>query len=407
MLPFFRGMINIRCRRRNGAVCLPAVHGLYLVMDAESKKQIGNGQQMMDRQAIARQVIRNCDVSDARHAGLFSVCGLALRLRDLHKWEKNLPPWAEKEAAEVLEWIGDKEAQWEALAESDFRNLAILGAEYDPFDTAGVNAALEPWGLYYGAGYARSLKPSFFLAAIEEQTRVDGCPVFILGRELARDLLTLPALSQDDGVLLRREAALLHLWDQILYVKPSGKPALNYALRRFGLDGEDFTGIQRRLQDIYAAQKETYIYHELGEMQDEAFDRDIWREIIATYPGTPAELLARAVKDLLADASPRGTLRRMIATENDIALALYAAFFGGLGKTIFPELRPAFDRFVRTGRWSGVEAATSVGYDRAAEYAETMTRMYLDGKERGAAEQAGRDIVSALLKGASCPTEDE
>ena len=48
---------------------------------------------------ITRQVLRNCEISDARHAGLFSICGLALRLRDLYKWEKGLDPWVEKDSS--------------------------------------------------------------------------------------------------------------------------------------------------------------------------------------------------------------------------------------------------------------------------------------------------------------------
>jgi hypothetical protein len=43
--------------------------------------------------SFTRQVLRNCDISDADHAGFYSICGLALRLRDLYKWENQLPPW--------------------------------------------------------------------------------------------------------------------------------------------------------------------------------------------------------------------------------------------------------------------------------------------------------------------------
>jgi hypothetical protein len=60
---------------------------------------------MLEFDSIIHQVLQNCDISDARHAGLYSVCGLALRLRDLYKWEKGLNPWEEKDSSEVLEWI--------------------------------------------------------------------------------------------------------------------------------------------------------------------------------------------------------------------------------------------------------------------------------------------------------------
>ena len=51
---------------------------------------------MLDIEKIKNQVQRNCDISDSKHAGLFSVCGLALRLRDLYKWDNGLAPWVEK-----------------------------------------------------------------------------------------------------------------------------------------------------------------------------------------------------------------------------------------------------------------------------------------------------------------------
>ncbi len=38
---------------------------------------------VLELDAIISQVLRNCSISDSQHAGLYSVCGLALRLRDL------------------------------------------------------------------------------------------------------------------------------------------------------------------------------------------------------------------------------------------------------------------------------------------------------------------------------------
>ncbi|MEJ2168574.1 MAG: hypothetical protein P8X90_23935 [Desulfobacterales bacterium] len=152
---------------------------------------------MLNIHEIAGQVLHNCDISDAHHAGMYSICGLALRLRDLYKWEHGLPPWEERESAEVLEWIEAKENKWEMYADTDFGELSINGEKFDPFDTAGINSVLEPHNFLYGAGYARSLKPTFFLAVIEEKSKIYGTTVYTLNRELARDLLTIPALSQD------------------------------------------------------------------------------------------------------------------------------------------------------------------------------------------------------------------
>ncbi|MEE8432725.1 MAG: hypothetical protein V3S16_15865 [Candidatus Desulfatibia sp.] len=98
---------------------------------------------MIAIEAIMNQVLQNCNIADSQHAGLYSICGLALRLRDLYKWENGLDPWVEKDSAEVLEWIGAKEQKWEELAEKGFNAITIMGNKYDPFDTSGIDAFQE------------------------------------------------------------------------------------------------------------------------------------------------------------------------------------------------------------------------------------------------------------------------
>jgi hypothetical protein len=349
--------------------------------------------------ALAGQVLKNCDISDSEHAGLYSVCTLALRLRDLYKWVKGVPPWEEKEASEVLAWIGDKEALWEGLTGEDFIPLSILGKEYDPFDTTGINAVLEPRGFLYGAGYARSLKPTFFLACIDTKQEIDGHTVYILGRELARDLFTIPALTQDDCVIVRRQSATLFLWDQIVYIKESGRHALRFAMGKCGLKEGDPRELQRGLATIFDAQRETYIYHEIGELRDHVFDKDIWREVIAAYPHTPVELLARAVKDLLADTSASGALAHIVREQKEAALGFYVAFIDGLAKENFPELRAAFHEFTQTGKWQVIERAVSHGHQRARQQAAFIMETYLQGKEKHEEEWAKEQIEKRLIKG--------
>jgi hypothetical protein len=139
--------------------------------------------------------------------------------------------------------------------------------------------------------------------------QTDGYTVYTLERELVRDLLTLPVLSQDDLILLRTDSARLYVWDQIAFIKKSGRPALRFALEHCGLKKQDSKALRHQMPTILAAQKDNFIYHEIGEMKDSTFDRVIWRELIAAFPHSPTELLARAVKDLLADTTQHGTLR--------------------------------------------------------------------------------------------------
>ena len=353
---------------------------------------------MLHLEDIVNQVLKNCDISDSQHAGLFSICGLALRLRDLYKWEKGLDPWVEKDSSEILEWIEDKEQKWDKLAEKHLEGITIFGNTYDPFDSKGINSALEPYGVIYGGGYAYSLKPTFFLADIENKKEIDGYTVYILGRELARDLLTLPALSQDNCILIRQEPAKLFFWDQILYLKKSGRFALRFALSNYGLNENNTKEVKHSLEKIVAAELGRYIYHELGEIQDTIFDRNTWREIIATFPHTPIELLVRSVKDLLADTNDYGTLRFIIRERKSSSLAFYVAFLDGLIKELFPEIRNAFKEFLDTRDWTVIEEAVEVGYHTAKGYAETISSIYQSGKQKKNVKWAEREIAENLLK---------
>jgi hypothetical protein len=359
--------------------------------------QTGQENDMFKVDTVARQILNNCDISDAQHAGLYSTCGLALRLRDLYKWEHRLNPWEEKDSSEILDWIGEKEELWEKLADAKYTDLLIQGKRYDLFDTPGINAALEAHGLFYGAGYAFSLKPTFFLAEIENKAQNNGYTVYILGRELARDLLTLPALSQDQLILLRTDSAKLFLWDQMAYIKKSGRPALKFALEHCGLKNQQPEVWQQHLSEILAVQKDNYINHEIGELSDSTFHPTIWRELIATFPHSPVELLARGLKDLLADTSQNGTLPYLIKNRKTAGLGLYAAFLDGMPKELFPELRDAFNHFTKTRNWRIIREAAAEGYRRAKNFTSEMVHLFQTAKKKQQMQWAKDEIEKRLL----------
>jgi hypothetical protein len=352
---------------------------------------------MVDLRDIADQVVENCAVMDARHAGGFSICGLALRLRDLFKWEQGLDPWVERESGEVLDWIGRREEKWEAVAEADLRPIRVSGKAFDPFDEEGVNAILEPRGYLYGAGLAGGLVPVFFLARIEETRRMGDVTVYVLGRELARGLLTLPALTRDHTVLLRRETARRFLWDEILYAGEGGGEAIRYALGRYGLSAGRPGEIPPHLDAMVRDELEVLLRHELGEFRDTTFDRTTWRAVIAAFPHTPVELLARAVKDLLADTHDAGTLRYIIDGERHASLGFYTAFLDGLRKALFPEMAEAFSGFRESGDWDGIERALRAARERASHYAGVITEAYEQGRARDDLPRAEAEIEERLL----------
>jgi len=336
----------------------------------------------MDLDLLTRQVRRNCDISDARYAGMFSICGLALRLRDLFKWERGLRPWEEGDPAEVLDWIGAREERWENLAQADFEPLAVDGVPVDPFEAERVNAELLPTGHWYGAGYARGLKPVFFVAAVEERREVEGCRVVALGRELARDLLTLPALSQGPLVLLRRDSAARALWDQIAYVTPSGRPALDAALDACGIADHRSAAVCRDFGRLLRVQEELHLHHELGEIHESTVRHGLWQEIVAAFPLTRVELVARRVKDALADTHPVGPLLRFCRERNTAGLALFMANCDRLARAIFPELAQVCDALLVRGDWTAVEPAVARGRRAAAALAKAIADAHAAGPSR-------------------------
>jgi hypothetical protein len=345
---------------------------------------------------LIQQIQRNCDISDAQHSGIFSICGLALRLRDLFKWEQGLEPWEEGDPSAVLEWIGVRESYWETLAGSEPGGLVVDGRSVDLFDTATVNAALASRRLYYGAGYARGLKPTFFLAAIETEQDMEGCRVYRLGQELARDLLTLPALSQNGTILLRRRSARSLLWDQITYAAPSAQRSLDAALGACGIASRRLSEVRQQWDVLLRAQEEIHLHHELGEIKASGFERERWQEIIAAFPLTRIELLARHVKDLLADTHPLGPLCHFTRTRNAAGVGLYAAFADRLMRNLFPELIPAADELLRTGDWTVMAQAAAAGHSAAKRYAATMISAYDDAKSHHDLARLPADIERLL-----------
>jgi hypothetical protein len=351
----------------------------------------------MNQNALVEQVLYNCDLSDARFAGYYSICGLALRLRDLYKWEQGLAPWEEHDASRVLKWIDQKEQLWERLQGKDFIPIDIDGQAFDPFDTDGINTCLASRGMFYAAGYAQSLKPSFLLGQVDTRAAHSGLTIVHVGREQARDLLTLPALSQGDTIVLRKAAARLFVWDQIFYITPSRRSYLTYALHHAGLDDADPARLRKQFHPLLESLYGLFVQHEIGERSDTVFDGDDWRAMVAAFPHTPVELLLRAVKDALADTGPHGPLRSLIADHKNVSLGFYMVFHEGLVRQLFPEIRAAFEQFEASGRWRDLETAVGFIHHKAGAHAARLRDLFEQGRARGDLEWAAERMRQEFL----------
>jgi hypothetical protein len=109
------------------------------------------------------------------------------------------------------------------------------------------------------------------------------------------------------------------------------------------------------------------------------------------------ELLARAVKDILADTNPSGVLHHIISKRKAPGLAFYVAFLDGLMKELFCEMRPAFMSYLQTGNWESIERATEAGYCNARKYAKIMIDIFQTGMKQENPQWVQQQIECALL----------
>lgn len=338
-------------------------------------------------QSLVDQVKRNCDVSDARFGRQYSMCGLLLRLRNLYKSEHGVPPWEEPESGLMLDWVSGREQLWESLETEEISALEVDGRRVDPFDTDWINRWLAPAGLAYAAGYGPFMKPTFVLGELVSRRRDQGLDCLVIGPELVRDLSFSPAMRQGDQVIGRSGAMRFFFWDRL--GEPAGSTGRYMAagLRYCGLD---LAEIRRRparharaVDQVCVAEVETYLAHERGEAHDDTLDLAAWRRAVAAHAATEIELLARTLKDLLADTHDRGLLAHVQDQRRPASLLFYLAFIPMLHRMLMPEVVAAGETFVHRPDWEALVQARRLARRRVQDLAGQMFHLIEVGQDRG------------------------
>lgn len=290
--------------------------------------------------ALIEAVQTNCHIADAAHAADMTLCIYLLQMREFYRWELGLPPLQPMAREAVGAWLSAREALWDKLEGTPLRTLPLSGGNADPFDVQGVNAALAPLGLVYGAGYTAPGRPSFFLGALESEQARDGVLVRTSGREYARGLSSPPAALQDGTVYLRRESLQRWLWEKYeawTLRRPEGP--FKRALDAHGYAEAGEAAVSRMAED----QAETLILHELGEAQARALLGEDWAAMRQALSDRRTELYVRAVRDLLADC--RVTLPALLQRGAPASLHFWFANFEGLRAELAPCLQRAYDAY--------------------------------------------------------------
>ena len=318
----------------------------------------------------------NCDISDARDNGIYSICTLVLKLRNLYKWENGLEPWQEPESPVLLDWIEAKENYWEEIADHEYMALPVNGVEVDPYDILAVNKIIGD-EIYYGAGHGRSLKSIFFLSEVTGRSEVEGCPVLVLGRDIVRELSGPFAMLQDGQIIIRREPLRFFIWDQVQEIRAASRLPLRFALEAYGVPARtelDQEAFKAKLDEIVDQEIPTFIHHEIGELREGHLGSETAKKLISTYPESAIELTVRALKDILADTHPNGMLSYIIAEEREASLGFYLGFLDGMRKVLFPEIIEAFKSFKDKRDWSGIVTALTSCRTANLARAEFLTK---------------------------------
>ena len=219
---------------------------------------------IMDIQKLINDVQLNCHISDARHAGNYTLCVYLLKMREFYRWEKQHPFSEKLSPDDIGHWLSQREDLWEALGNDEYRPVKINGTSYEPFDSVAINQALISENIIYSGGYGVKDKPHFFLAELESHKTINGYNIYVSDKEYARDLNSPPAMSHNKTIYIRRESLKRLIWertDEWRWNKPEN--AMAKAIRCYDFDND----LEKALSEMTDNELNAAILHELGEIQ--------------------------------------------------------------------------------------------------------------------------------------------
>ena len=293
-----------------------------------------------EHQQLARTVQHNCNISDARFAGNYTMCIYLLKMREFFRWEMAQEFGSALTRDDVGQWLTEREQLWSDIEDQDYAHLDIEGELHDPFHSHHINSKLLEHGLIYSAGIGQKSKPHFFLADLAKHDSVNGYDIYISSREYARDLTSPPAMSQDQTIFIRRESFKRMIWEkteQWRWSKPDN--AMAHAIACYDFD----SNLQTALDQMTEHELESAILHEIGEIKAGQY-LDGWHDMMSQLMFTQAEIMARAVRDHLADAI--STLPVLLEKQQDASIHFYMANLTSMRKHIFPSFVNAYKEWL-------------------------------------------------------------
>ncbi len=324
---------------------------------------------------VCADVQRNCHIADARHGSDFGMCTYLMKMREYYRWEMGLGFDDRLGREAVGNWLAEREALWSELAEEDFGDIRVRDEQFDPFDSDGINAALESEGLVYSAGLIGGAKPHFFLGRLLRRERpADGFNLCVADRELARGLNAPPAMSLGNTIFLRRESLRRYLWEKYeswRWNRPNN--AFGRAIACYPFDEDLNSALDQMTGNELAFARE----HEIGESLAGERLGEGWENMLLDLALTPAELMARAIRDHLADCLR--TLPMLARTESAASIHFFAGNLSAMRREIFPGLQTAYREWLTCGDTEALQAIAEVGVNHWHDLATEMLALHAAG----------------------------
>ncbi|HEX7970725.1 MAG TPA: hypothetical protein VF501_00650 [Thiobacillus sp.] len=345
--------------------------------------------------ALIDTVQKNCTIADARHARDMTMCTFLLEMREYYRWEMEIPYGARLPKDEIGDWLNARESLWDTLEEEEFAPLPLTETGIDPFEADDINRALIPLGLVYSSGLGRFRKPHFVLAELKRAEMREGVQVLVAGCEYARDLIAPPAAMRGGAIFLRMDAVRRLLWNKYEEWQWKEKDtALGRAFSHYDFERD----LERGLDRMAEAESEAMILHEIGEARAEALLGEDWNAMLGQLTSRHAELLARAVRDHLADCLV--TLPTLLERAAFGSLHFYLANLSGLRRALFPALPQAYEAWLGSHDTAALSRVVRAAEAHWLKAARQLTAAYRRDPAQGDAQinaLAGGDLAGLKL----------
>jgi len=316
-------------------------------------------------------VQHNCHISDAQYAGNYTLCIYLLKMREYFRWEKGYAFGQKLSNDEVGGWLTAREALWDEVEEKDLAPLSIQGQVFNPYHSKTINDAIQDQGLVYSGGYGLHGKPVFFLAQLEDVREFDDYTLYVSGTELSRDLAAPPGMAQDKCIYIRKQSLQRFLWEKIEESQwHSQENPLARALASYDFQQQP----DDSLNQMTNTEVETIIHHEIGEIKAGQILGEEWEVMLANLPRSQAELMARAVRDHIADSL--STLPELIRNDHAPQIHFYFANLSSMRKVIFPSLMQAYTEWLESPNYSVLNKLVGRARQHWIHIAQDMLILY-------------------------------